>query len=310
MTLTELHYLIALDRERHFGRAAEYCDVSQPTLSVALKRLEQELEVTLFERSRSEVRPTPIGERIIRQAEKILAEVDGLEALARQGQNQLSGALRLGVIYTVGPYLLPHLVPQLQDTAPEMPLVIEENYTHVLARQLRQNELDAIVICLPFDESGLQTRPLYDEPFVVGLPSEHAWAKRKSIEPADLSQESLLMLGSGNCFRDQVLEACPGCRESEVSGRAGSSLETIRHMVASGLGITVLPQSSVTENPAEQVRLVTRPFSGKPPSRRVALAWRKSFPRPQAIQTLHQAVLDCDISGVRKLPADTAVKQT
>jgi LysR family hydrogen peroxide-inducible transcriptional activator len=308
ITLTELRYLVALDRERHFGRAADRCFVSQPTLSVAIRKLEDQLNVVLFERNRSEARPTPTGERIIEQARRVLAETAALENLAQQGQDELNGALRLGVIYTVGPYLLPRLVPRLHEQVPNMPLVIEENFTAVLSRQLRQNELDVIIIALPFSPAGIDTWPLYDEPFVVVLPSSHPWTRRKSIPPNDLAGENLLLLGPGHCFRDQVLEACPDCAEADSDAPrplAGSSLETIRHMVASGLGVTVLPKSS-TEERADDTRLLsTRPFAGTTPSRRIALAWRKSFPRPKAIAALRRAILDCELKGVDWLKQET-----
>ncbi|MES1942612.1 LysR family transcriptional regulator [Salinisphaera sp. PC39] len=308
MTLTELRYLVALDKERHFGRAAERAFVSQPTLSVAVKKLEAELGVVLFERNRGEARVTPIGRRIIDQAYRVLAEVRTLELLAEQGRDELKGPLRLGVIYTVGPYLLPNLIPKLRQTAPNMPLVIEENFTRVLGQQLRGNELDAIVVALPFSQPGTVTWPLYDEPFVVVMPHGHPWAERLEIAPNDLAGEELLLLGPGHCFRDQVLAACPDCREPDAGTqpRAGSSLETIRHMVTSGLGITVLPQSSIEDPNDDQTLLATRPFAGEAPSRRIALVWRKSFPRPRAIQALRQAILECELNGVALLTEQQA----
>ncbi|HVT35286.1 MAG TPA: LysR substrate-binding domain-containing protein, partial [Nevskiaceae bacterium] len=243
MTLTELRYLVNLDRERHFGRAAERSFVSQPTLSVALKKLEEELGVALFERNRGEVKPTAVGVRVIEQARRVLAESQRLEELARAGKDELAGPLRLGAIYTVAPYLLPGLVPVLRDNAPQMPLVIEENFTAKLLEQLRDNELDVIVIALPVDLAGLSAWPLYDEDFVVVLPAEHRWAKEKQIVAQRLAEEKLLLLGPGHCFREQVVAACPKCIDENSSGPhplTGSSLETIRHMVVSGLGITVL----------------------------------------------------------------------
>lgn len=307
MTLTELRYLVALHRERHFGRAAERAFVSQPTLSVAVKKLESELGVTVFERSHGELCVTPVGQRIIEQAYRVLGEVTTLENIAAQGQDELKGALRLGVIYTVGPYLLPHLIPTLRKHAPNMPLVIEENFTRNLSQQLRNNELDAIIVALPLGLSGVATWALYDEPFVVVLPYGHAWAGKQAIKPNELAGEELLLLGPGHCFRDQVLEACPDCREPdrEQQPRAGSSLETIRHMVASGLGITVLPQSSISDSRDEQPLLQTRPFVEVAPTRRIAIAWRRSFPRPRAIAALRQAVLGCEMHGVAVLPKQT-----
>lgn len=304
MTLTELRYLVALDTERHFGRAAERSFVSQPTLSVALKKLEDQLGVTLFERHRGEARPTPVGTRVIEQARRVLAEAEQLKTIAQEGGDELKGALRVGAIYTVGPYLFPHLVPALRRAVPDMPLVIEESYTDVLARRLKQNELDVIVIALPFGGVGINAWPVYDESFVVALPKEHPWAARDVIQSKDLGSENVLLLGPGNCFRDQVLEACPDCHEIEIEGQgtlAGSSLETIRHMVVSGLGITVLPQSATTDA-IDHSHLVMRPFSEPVPARRIALAWRRSFPRPKAIEALRQAILDAPVHGVSKLP--------
>lgn len=306
MTLTELRYIVALARERHFGRAAERCFVSQPTLSVAVRKLEDELGVAIFERHRGEVRPTPVGERVIDQARRVLSEAQAVEDIAREGRDELDGPLRLGAIYTVGPYLLPHLIPELRRNAPHMPLVIEENFTAELARQLQQNELDTVIVAEPFEEPGVTTTPLYDEPFVVVMPQAHPWARRTHIATNDLAGEKLLLLGPGHCFRDQVLAACPDCRETEVEGHkplAGSSLETIRHMVASGLGITVLPQSALGESNRDSNLLITRPFSAPAPSRRIVLAWRRSFPRPKAIEVLRDAILECRLQGVKPLTA-------
>jgi len=307
VTLTELRYIVALARERHFGRAAESCFVSQPTLSVGIKKLEKELGVTLFERSAGEVTLTPVGVSIVAQAARVLEEAAAIKTLAQQGRDQLSGPLRLGAIYTIGPYLLPHLIPALHQSAPQMPLLIEENFTARLSESLKQGELDAIVVALPFEEAGVVTQALYDEPFLVALPAGHPWAKRKAIAADELAQETLLLLGSGHCFRDQVMQACPALqRFSTTAGSLqrtleGSSLETIRHMVASGAGITVLPCTAVGAAQQESKLLAFRPFAEPVPGRRVALAWRKSFPRPQALEALRQAVLACDLPCVAKL---------
>jgi LysR family hydrogen peroxide-inducible transcriptional activator len=307
MTLTELRYIVAVARERHFGRAAEACFVSQPTLSVAVKKLEDELGVPLFERRANEVSVTPLGERIVEQAQRVLEEVEALKQLANQGQDPLTAPLRLGAIYTIGPYLLPWLIPALRKRAPKMPLRVEENFTAVLSARLRQGELDAILISLPFEEPGVVTLPLYDEPFVVALPTDHPWTKRKTIKAAELPDENLLLLGSGHCFRDQVLKVCPALQRSAAGSMQntleGSSLETIRHMVASGAGITVLPCSSVATATPERRLLAIRPFASPAPSRQVALAWRKSFPRPQAIEALRQAVLASHPDCVRPASA-------
>jgi LysR family hydrogen peroxide-inducible transcriptional activator len=313
VTLTELRYIVALARERHFGRAAEACFVSQPTLSVGIKKLEDELGVTLFERSASEVALTPIGERIVEQASKVLEEAAAVKELAVHGKDPLSGPLRLGAIYTIGPYLLPHLIPILHKKAPRMPLLIEETFTAKLAEKLKQGELDAIIISLPFEEPGVVTVPLYDEPFEVALPMDHAWKKRKSVPVEDLATENLLLLGSGHCFRDQVMKACPALNRTAGGAGSmqqtleGSSLETIRHMVASGAGITVLPCTAVGASGAEGRLLAFRPFARPAPSRRVALAWRKSFTRPEAIEVLRQAVLACRLPCVEKHDIPIAV---
>lgn len=304
MTLTELKYIVAVARERHFGRAAESCFVSQPTLSVAIRKLEDELGVVLFERGGSEVGITPIGERIVAQAQKVLEESALLKEIARQGHDPLSGPLRLGVIYTIGPYLLPRLMPTLIARAPQMPLLLQENFTHRLLELLRQGELDCAIMALPLPDSGLAMHPLYDEPFVVAVPKTHPWANRTSITSTELKEETMLLLGTGHCFRDQVLEVCPELSRYSPSSDGiqrtfeGSSLETIRHMVAAGIGVTVLPITSVPQKPTADDLLSYIPFEAPAPDRRVVLAWRKSFPRPAAIHELIAAIKSCEMPGV------------
>jgi len=278
MTLTELRYIVTLAQEQHFGHAAERCHVSQPTLSVGVKKLEEELGVMIFERSKSAVRVTPIGERIVAQAQKVLEEALGIRELASAGKNQLAAPLKVGAIYTIGPYLFPHLVPQLHRVAPEMPLYIEENFTHVLRDKLRNGELDAIIIALPFQEPDVLTKTLYDEPFSLLLPASHPWAKRDAVTLDELDDSKLLLLGEGHCFRDQVLEACPTLQKGDQQHRQttveSSSLETIRHMVASGIGMTVLPMSAADDRYYSSDLLVTKPFKKPAPYRTVAVAWR------------------------------------
>ena len=310
MTLTELRYIIAIARERHFGRAAEACFVSQPTLSVAVRKLEDELGVTLFERSPSEVAVTTLGRKIVVQAQRVLEEVDVITRLAAQGQDDLVGPLRLGAIYTVGPYLLPHLIPLLHQRAPQMPLQIEENYTAVLSERLKEGKLDAIIISLPYAVSGILTEALYEEPFVVLLPKQHPLEQTETVRTGMLAQEEVLLLGAGHCFRDQVLEACPECVRSRSSTDTiqhtleGSSLETMRLMVASGMGITVVPKTSVTGFFPGQDMLSVRPFAEPAPRRTIALAWRKSFTRPGAIDVLNESILECRLGdGITMLPA-------
>ena len=299
MTLTELRYIVTLAQEQHFGHAAERCHVSQPTLSVGVKKLEEELGVMIFERSKSAVRVTPIGERIVAQAQKVLEEALGIRELASAGKNQLAAPLKVGAIYTIGPYLFPHLVPQLHRVAPEMPLYIEENFTHVLRDKLRTGELDAIIIALPFQEPDVLTKTLYDEPFSLLLPASHPWAKRDAVTLDELDDSKLLLLGEGHCFRDQVLEACPTLQKGDQQHRQttveSSSLETIRHMVASGIGMTVLPMSAADDRYYSSDLLVTKPFKTPAPYRTVAVAWRASFPRPKAIELLSDSIRLCSV---------------
>jgi LysR family hydrogen peroxide-inducible transcriptional activator len=314
MTLTELKYIVAVARERHFGRAAEACFVSQPTLSVAIKKLEDELGLLLFERRSNEVTLTPAGERIVAQAQRVLDEAARVKEIAKQGKDPLSGALRLGVIYTVGPYLLPALVRQLLKDAPSMPLLLNENFTIKLMELLKNGEIDVAVMALPLPDAGLMIQPVYDEPFMVAMPRTHAWTKRKQIPSEDLKKETMLLLGTGHCFRDQVLEVCPELSRFSTQAEGiqktfeGSSLETIRHMVASGIGLTVLPTTSVPEKPARDSLIEYRPFKAPVPDRRVVLAWRKSFTRLPAIEALRAAILKCPLPGVTKLDLPAATQ--
>ena len=298
MTLTELRYIVALARERHFGRAADKCNVSQPTLSVAVKKLEDELGVALFERSSGDVRTTPVGAGVVAQAERALAEAARVTEVAAAGKDPLAGPLRLGVIYTIGPWLLPALVPRVKKRAPNMPLFIAEGYTENLLERLKSSELDVLVLALPIDEPGLVAQPVYEEAFRTLVPVAHPWAKLKSLRPEQLLDEQLLMLGAGNCFRDQVLDLCTrASRGDSPQVLEGSSLETIRHMVSSGVGVTVMPASSVDGIPGNDPLLRVKPFVEPSPTRRVGLVWRSSFPRHKAIDVIRQAVLDCHLPG-------------
>ncbi|OFZ68659.1 MAG: LysR family transcriptional regulator [Betaproteobacteria bacterium RBG_16_56_24] len=301
MTLNELRYIVAVAQERNFRRAAEKSFISQPALSLAIQKLEEELGVKIFERGKSEVTITPVGTEIVEQAQRALEEIGRIREIARQGKDQLAGSLRMGIIYSAGPYLLPDLVPVLKKLAPEMPLEIEENITVNLDTLLRNGKLDVIIIALPFGDGGILTRPLYDEPFEVVVGNEHHWADRRSIKAQELSAEKVLLLDSGHCFSNQVAEACPELGRKGADIQHGTSLETIRNMVASGLGITVLPASA--NSPRYRNRLVkVIPFSKPAPARRIALAWRKSFARTQAIDALARAIAQTRITGVRHLP--------
>jgi LysR family transcriptional regulator, hydrogen peroxide-inducible genes activator len=356
MTLTELKYIVAVAREKHFGRAADACFISQPTLSVSIKKLEEELDVKLFERSANEVSVTPLGEEIVRQAQSVLEQAANIREIAKRGKDPLAGALTLGVIYTIGPYLLPALVRQAIARTPQMPLMLQENFTARLLEQLRTGEIDCAILAEPFPDAGLATAALYDEPFMVAVPSTHALATRTSISAEELKLETMLLLGNGHCFRDHVLEVCPEYARFSSNAEGirksfeGSSLETIKHMVAAGMGVTVVPLLSIpraeleaskvaiqnanaakklpakaaaktatsaknSKTTASKVTSTTTsistgseetfvryiPFSGEPPTRRVALAWRRSFTRYEAIAALRNAVYACPLEGVKRL---------
>ena len=301
MTLTELRYIVAVSQKNHFGKAAQACFVSQPTLSIAIKKLEDELGIRLFERSsKNEIRITEIGQQIINQAKVVLQQTQILGEIAQQGKDPLAGQFKLGVIYTIGPYLLPSLIPRLRETAPNLKLIIEENFTANLFHSLKQGTLDAIVISYPFDEAGIETAALYREPFVVALPRNHEWRNREQIKPEELVSQDLMLLGAGHCFRDQVIEACPNCMsgDSELTRTfEGGSLETIRHMVAAGTGITVLPSTSLLHSQHHESLIETRPFTRPIPSRTVAIAWRKHYPRKEAITTIRETIQANPLEG-------------
>ncbi|MDP1619559.1 MAG: LysR substrate-binding domain-containing protein [Hylemonella sp.] len=318
MTLTELKYIVAVAREKHFGKAAEACFVSQPTLSVAVKKIEEELDVKLFERSANEVTVTPLGEEIVRQAQAVLEQAASIKEIAKRGKDPLSGPLRLGVIYTIGPYLLPDLVRQMITHTPQMPLMLQENFTVKLLEMLRTGEIDCAILAEPFPDTGLAVAPLYDEPFYAAVPTSHALAQRDTISSEELKAETMLLLGTGHCFRDHVLEVCPEFARFSSNAEGirksfeGSSLETIKHMVAAGMGVTLVPRLSIPKADLlpktkskgagqEQSFIKYLPFSGEPPTRRVVLVWRRSFTRYEAIASLRNAVYACELPGVKRL---------
>ncbi len=301
MTLNELRFIVAVAQERNFRRAAEKSFISQPALSLAIQKLEEELGLKIFERGKNEVSITPIGMQIVEQAQRVLEEAECIREIAAQGKNQLAAPLRIGIIYSVGPYLLPELVPVLKKHAPEMQLQVEENITANLDTLLRNGKLDVIIVALPFGDASILTHPLYDEPFEVVVSNEHRWANRRSIKAPELAEEKVLLLDSGHCFSNQVAEACPDLNRKGAEIQQGTSLETIRNMVASGLGITVLPASANSARYRSRLLKVI-PFAKPIPSRRIALAWRKSFARTRAIEALAQAIAQTKITGIKQLP--------
>lgn len=306
MTLTELRYIVTLAQMQHFGKAAERCNVNQSTLSIAVKKLEGELGIELFERSKNNVRATPIGEQVIKQAQRVLEEAAAIKDIAMSGKDQLNSPLHVGAIFTIGPYLFPHFIPPLQKSAPQMPLIIEESFTSTLRKRLRNGEVDVIIVALPFSEPDVVVQPLYEEPFVVVLPKKHPLSKKQTIDRRDLDDENVLMMGEGHCFRDQVIEALPNINCGKVQSGSvrtmteGSSLETLCYMVASGLGITILPQTAAISAEYRKNGLITLPFSGTSPTRTAALAWRASFPRHRAIDALRKSIYDSHLPGISR----------
>lgn len=302
MKLTSLRYLVAFADEGSFSRAAEKCHVSQPTLSVALQNLEGELGIALIERNKGHVALTDIGWQVAAQARKALDETRRIEQVAQLGKDPLHGTFRLGVIHTIGPYLLPELIAAMRRTAPDTQLFIEESMTALLADYLKYGTVDAAIIALPFDLPGINTHALYDEPFEVVVPKGHALARRKKIAATEVRGEDVLVLKAGNCFREQVLDACPEISHAEGSTHEGHSIETVRCMVASGYGISVLPAGTLNGVYRSEL-VVPIPFEEPAPSRRVALAWRKGFPRPQVIEAIIQAVALIDNPSYRHIGA-------
>lgn len=302
MTLTELRYIVAVAQEKHFGRAAQRCFVSQPTLSIAIKKLEEELGLALFDRSSNEVMTTDAGQRIVVQARRVLEEADRIKLMANQEQSELEGIFKLGLIFTIAPYLLPKLILSLREMAPEMPLQLDENYTDVLKESLKRGDLDAIVVAEPFVETGLETIPLYDEPFFVIVPKGHAFEQLDEVTPKQLGEERVLLLTEGNCMRDNVLASCQElASRQKILGLSnsiqGSSINTIRHMVASGLGISVMPATALTEN--DHLLFSIIPFTSPTPERRVVLASRRNFVRPKALRMIKSAILASQLTGVK-----------
>ena len=296
MTLSELRFVVSLARERNFRRAAEKCFVSQPALSLAIKKLEEELGLSLFERSRSKVTVTSVGQLIINQAHVVLDEAEKIKELSRQGDRQLGYPFSLGLIYSIAPYLLPLIIPILRRDLPEMPLEVEENITKNLEENLKKGSLDAAIIALPFEKPGIECVHLYDEPFEVIVPINHALAQNKSLSAKELGREKVMLLDNDHCYSNQILEACPGLAKNR-DVQLGNSLETIRNMVASNLGISVLPKSA-TVSGYENPLVKTIPFSDPKPYRRVALAYRKSTVKKDAINYIVKSIQKINLNSI------------
>jgi LysR family hydrogen peroxide-inducible transcriptional activator len=277
MNLRDLHYLVALAEHRHFGRAAEASFVSQPTLSTQIKKLEDELGVALVERTPRKVLLTETGREIARRARGVISEIDEIKAIAQRTRDPESGSLRLGVFPTLGPYLLPHLVPLVRTRFPRLELLLIEEKTEHVIRMLREGSLDAGVLALPVHEDSLHSEFLFEEPFVLAVPEAHPLAQKKSrLKLSDLEDENLLLLEDGHCLRDQALEVCQLAGAGEKTGFRATSLETLRQMVAANVGITLLPTLAIKPPMARTDNVHLLEFSGHAPSRRLALVWRKS----------------------------------
>lgn len=286
MNIRDLRYLVALAEHRHFGRAAEASFVSQPTLSTQIRKLEEELGVPLVERAPRRVMLTPAGREIVARAQRILADLDALHQIARRSQDPDSGTVRLGLFPTLAPYLLPHVVPGLRERFPRLDLLLVEEKTEVLLHQLRDGKLDAAILALPLHDDQLTARFLFEEPFLLAVPRGHPLARRRSITLDDLGRESLLLLEDGHCLRDQALDVCRMAGADEKSGFRATSLETLRQMVAAGVGITLLPRLAVAPPIPVSADIALVPFDAPQPHRRLAMVWRRSTARAELLERL------------------------
>ncbi|MEZ5559474.1 MAG: DNA-binding transcriptional regulator OxyR [Pseudomonadales bacterium] len=288
MNLRDLRYLVAVAEHQHFGRAAEACFVSQPTLSTQIKKLEEELGVTLIERTHRQVMLTPVGERIVAQAQRVLREVNQLVHIAEEYRDPYGGELRLGIIPTVAPYLLPRIYAPLNKAFPNLRIALTEGQTAVITRLLREGDLDAVILALPVEEDSLESVLLYREDFLFAASKLHPKAGRKSVSLADLDEEQVLLLEDGHCLRDQALEICKSHNAVENTNFRATSIETLRQMVAANVGITLMPELAIS-NRNGPVRYL--PFRGAHPHRDIGLCWRPTSPR---------AALLGEIAGVLK----------
>lgn len=292
MNLRDLRYLVALAEYKHFGKAAEASFVSQPTLSTQIRKLEEELGVALFERAPRKVMLTDVGREIVARARAILDDVEQIRGIARRTMDPESGTIRLGIFPTLGPYLLPHVVPQIRARFPRLELLLVEEKTEVLLKQLHEGRLDAAVLAQPLHEDRLHQEFLFEEPFVLAVPRGHALASRKMLKLDDLADQSLLLLEDGHCLRDQALEACQLAGANERAGFRATSLETLRQMVGSGVGITLLPTLATKPPVAQSTDVALVEFRGRAPSRRIAMVWRKSSAMTPFLKSLAGVIGD------------------
>lgn len=292
MNLRDLRYLVALADHTHFGKAAAACFVSQPTLSTQIRKLEDELGVPVVERAPRKVMLTPAGREIAERARKIVADVEQMREVARRSQDPEAGTVRLGIFPTLGPYLLPHVVPAIGQRFPRLELLLVEEKSPVILSRLRDGRLDAGLLALPVHDDQLHTEFLFEEPFLLAVPGTHPLAKRDSLAMRDLSQQKLLLLEDGHCLRDQALDVCQLAGASETGGFQATSLETLRQMVAANVGMTLLPTLAVKPPVARSETIHLLPFSDARPSRRIAMAWRKSSAMGGFLMQLAQVFRD------------------
>jgi LysR family hydrogen peroxide-inducible transcriptional activator len=290
MNLRDLRYLVALADTRHFGKAAERCFVSQPTLSAQIKKLEDYLGVQLIERQPRRVSLTETGERVVAKARRVLQETDEIISLARSDSDPLQGKLKLALIPTIGPYLLPLVAKKLRRELPRLQLMLYEYQTSQLLDKLRNGDIDMGVLALPIDAEGFHTQPLYDEAFLLALPNGHALGKKENVRISDLDGETLLLLEDGHCLRDQALEVCANVGVREDQDFRATSLETLRQMVAAGLGITLLPELAAKAPFGSAQGLTIKPLIRPVPKRTVGVAWRKSTARLPAMQAVADVI--------------------
>jgi len=288
MTLSELRFVVSVAQEKNFRRAATKSFVSQPALSLAIKKIEDELGILIFERNRMGISLTTVGEKIVNQAQKVLEEVDKIKAISIVEKNNQQVDIKLGLIYSIAPYLLPSIIPLLKNTSPDIYLKAEEDITKNLINKLKDGAIDAAIIALPFDVPGIKIQTLYDEPFKVLIPSKHRWKKKQKIDAKDLKHEKILLLDNTHCFSMQVRDACPGISD-KAEIQAGTSLETIRNMVASNLGISILPQSATVKNYSnDSINILS--FENPVPFRRVAMAFRQGSSKRPSLDMIVKSI--------------------
>lgn len=301
MNLRDLRYFVALADLQHFGRAAAACFVSQPTLSTQIRKLEDELGVALVERAPRKVMLTPVGREIAERARRIVGDVEQMKEAARRSQDPEAGTVRLGIFPTLGPYLLPHVVPNIRARFPKLELLLVEEKSDVLLARIREGKLDAALLALPVHDDQLHVEFLFEEPFVLAVPEGHALARRLSLSLKELADERLLLLADGHCLREQALDVCQLAGASEKTGFQATSLETLRQMVAANVGVTLLPALAVTPPVARSDSIRLLAFDDSTPSREIAMVWRRSSAMDNFLQRLAEVLRQLPPSLFRPL---------